>query len=447
MKTIICTTGTSIAGRNLSWTAETTAEGFRRDIRERVESKRQNSGKDPFLDVISAEIKSLRAIGAEPGDDVFLLHTPTQDGEICADIIAELLLSEMDIKARLRRIEKLQVADAVAFRREGVDNLFSVLKELTAGHDYDDQKSVFLNVTAGYKAIVPYVTLFGLLRRFDVVYIFERSDALIRLPPLPVQYDFEHLERASEAIRLLREAGVMPAEDFFRAIPDLEHADRRWYECLLESDNGSVTLSAIAEHLLEVHDLERLNVHVHPNVSKFLERMKGSVVGEHLCAMLDKVAEPGWRAMARHAFNGTDLECYKSPHSARRLAGYTEGRNFYACVIYSDHDEYMRDLVKQRRNDYRNADFVRWINPVQTDLKIESETQRMDVLMDRLEKEISAREQAEAQWQEAETQADQLKSRVKTAEAESARLKASLDDARQPWWRRLFRKTKGSKNA
>ena len=96
---------------------------------------------------------------------------------------------------QLHEIPGLQVTDHDRFRREGIDNLFKILDDISKPRLDRGQHDVWLNVTGGFKSVVPYVTLFGLLYRLPVVYIFERSNTLITLPPAAINFDFERLAR------------------------------------------------------------------------------------------------------------------------------------------------------------------------------------------------------------------------------------------------------------
>lgn len=449
MRTIICTTGTSITGNKIRFDPEAKGEVYLRAIRERVEEERKKTGKG-FLDIVSAETKSLHALNATAQDAIILLHTDTDDGKICAEVVAEVITKEMSIIPQLKRIAGLQVKDDVAFRKRGIDQLFSVLKELTAGKEYGKDEEVILNITGGFKSVVPYVTLFGLLRRFDVAYIFEGSSKLIRMPPLPVQYDFERIGQAMEAIRRLRASGVMKKDDFFALIPDLDFHDRRWYECLLEDDGDSVTLSVIADHLLGIRDEERLTVMLHPHARDAIDRGSGSINREQFLFILERVSDALWRDSKRHIFKGTDLEVYKPGNTSQRLAGFTQGRVFYACELYGDHNEYERDLVRRQRAQYKVAEFTAWVAPSGIQIP-ETDEQVADLHQERLEKAEKESREGIKLWEDSQSELDSVRressARISeiTAALESAQLKItdlekSLADARQPWWKRLFRR-------
>jgi len=67
--------------------------------------------------------------------------------------------------------------------------------------------NVVLNPTGGFKALVPYMVLIGMIKEVPCRYIFEQSTTLLELPPLPVEFSrsrfeafkflFERIERES----------------------------------------------------------------------------------------------------------------------------------------------------------------------------------------------------------------------------------------------------------
>jgi hypothetical protein len=53
---------------------------------------------------------------------------------------------------------------------------------------------IILNVTGGYKALIPYITIIGQLRKLELKYIYEESNELITVGRLPINFDWELAE-------------------------------------------------------------------------------------------------------------------------------------------------------------------------------------------------------------------------------------------------------------
>ena len=248
MKTIICTTGTSIAGPGNRFTEAEGVAPYRQRIRDRL-SREKSENPNDFLSRISAETNSLARMKVEQGDDIVLLTTETQDGQICAEEIKTIIEETFSAKVSIKRIEGLQVHDVDQFKKSGVQNLFDALDKhcIPSGSD-KAKKDVILNMTGGFKAVATYLVLYGMLYQVDVVYLYEQSNQLLTLPPAPLQFDWERMQPAVRAFQKLNADHVMDKGAFFDLVPGAGHEDRRWYETLLEEDGqGSVTLSAFGQ--------------------------------------------------------------------------------------------------------------------------------------------------------------------------------------------------------
>jgi putative CRISPR-associated protein (TIGR02619 family) len=371
MQRIVCTTGTSIftnarqqLGQDAGMLSRST---LIRRYCESLKSECQNQ-KD-FLVRLCAETNSLSRLGLEPGDEVVLLHTETDDGRECAEALRDVVKDEFRVNTKILPVEGLQVADADRFRKIGIHNLFRILREACVDWWQEDQDhgKVILNATGGFKAVVPYLTLFGVLHRIDVVYIFERSDMLIRLPPLPIHFDYERLSQARSALQLLKREGVLKKEQFFQAIPGLSYHERPWFESLLEEDQaGDVTPSAFGMLILETWEKDTKQIFLSPEANESYQKSSGET-RKRLDHFLGLLQDPVWRNGRRHTFQNTDLDVYKLPHQAERIAGFVRGSCLYVCVIYCSHDKYERDLPRRSRNEFesRLKEFVPWIPPAE----------------------------------------------------------------------------------
>jgi putative CRISPR-associated protein (TIGR02619 family) len=278
MPTIICTSGISIAQGVEIFATLNNAREYQKHIERRISEIQNKSGDDQqmFLQKVSAETNSLLRLKVDREDRIYLLHSETTDGEICAELVKSLLEKNLNCKnVKLQKINGLQVQDAVRFRRHGIQNLFEQLRKIVDAAPSHERSEVILNVTGGYKSTIPYITLYGLLSRIKVVYLFEHSNTLIELPPAPVNFDYGRLAPAHDALLTLCKKGGMPKEEFFKRIPGLEFHEREWYEALLEEDGGLVTLSAFGFLLSAGRDQEQAHVWLSPSAREQYERSQG----------------------------------------------------------------------------------------------------------------------------------------------------------------------------
>ena len=252
-KTIICSVGIS-AARKVSgvrppeltnWVkqkpsaedaAETLFSTFR-EFRPEGESLKND---------LSAEIHSLVRIGITERDKIILLASSTEDGYCCAIAVKKYLEQYWKgVDVKVEKVKGLQVLDAELFRTTGVVEF--VRKIIREVNKYG-ASNIILNPTGGYKALVPYTVLLGMLKGVKCDYIFEQSTTLLELPPLPVEFkrsQFEAYRSLFETIE--RETAITQAE-WENSVP---YAERSWFESLVEFPNGQVTLSAVGFLFLE----------------------------------------------------------------------------------------------------------------------------------------------------------------------------------------------------
>ncbi len=166
------------------------------------EIQRRKSGKitkrNPE-DRLTAELASLYLFyeGAEqdndPKDEIILLASDTNEGLYCACFLAEYLLQKEPYKnnigeVHVKRIIGLDGGDSDTFGKDGIDNLISHTTELIK--ERQDERSLYLNVTGGYKGVLPYLVLLGLsFGELNTFYLFESSPNIVWLPRLPVAFD------------------------------------------------------------------------------------------------------------------------------------------------------------------------------------------------------------------------------------------------------------------
>jgi len=201
---------------------------------------------ESLRNILSAEIHSLVRIGVSTTDRVLFLASATPDGQACAYALKDYLERRYPgILANVQIVEGLQVHDAELFRREGVVNF--VRKCLQAVHDYGADQ-VILNPTGGYKALVPYTVLVGMLKRVPCRYIFEQSTQLLTLPPLPIAFDRGPFERYRGLIERIERESAIPAAEWER---NVRRDDRLLLEPLVERMGAEVTLSAVGLLLLD----------------------------------------------------------------------------------------------------------------------------------------------------------------------------------------------------
>jgi len=174
----------------------------------------------------SAESASLIKIAGELKEhvDVYLLATDTILSPICAEIIRKWFdiqkfnsehknleyFNSIHFEANPRYIiQGLQVKNKDDFERQGLTNLFNRFHEIAEnGYFWDN---CMINITGGYKALIPFISLIAQINSIPVFYTFqEKNDEkfdLLSIPGLPINLDFELFEKYWEIISLVSEEG------------------------------------------------------------------------------------------------------------------------------------------------------------------------------------------------------------------------------------------------
>ena len=246
-KTIVSSVGTSAAktvgkpSELLGW------------VKQQPEPSIENAAEEIFLtfrDILpegenlkkdlSAEIHSLVRIGLAQSDRIVLLASSTDDGYSCALAVKKYLEYHWkDITVEVKKIEGLQVLNAEIFRTTGV---VEFVRNLIDQVELYGANNVILNPTGGYKALVPYTVLLGMLKGVKCQYIFEQSTTLLELPPLPVEFKKSQFETYKNLFEKIERDSAITQKEWEKLVP---YEERNWFESLVEFQNGEVTLSAV----------------------------------------------------------------------------------------------------------------------------------------------------------------------------------------------------------
>lgn len=270
-KLIISTTGTSI-GTNVrrdifsNSIDEEGKKSIKDEIRGAVESKDINA--------ISAETKSLHKISIDSSTHIAFIQTDTIEGELCAQVLSEWCANQWSCQVSLFRVKGLQVKDARAFARVGIKEYLRICIELIEENRFSHD--VILNPTGGFKGIVPYTTLLGMLFSRPIYYIFEWSDALIQLPSIPISYDEGLMDKCAQRLKQIEDETSIESDAFWQGI---DFYEREKFLSLVEEENGEVTLSPVGMVLWERYK-EDFPVHLHRSEVK-PERKKISLRKDH----------------------------------------------------------------------------------------------------------------------------------------------------------------------
>jgi putative CRISPR-associated protein (TIGR02619 family) len=410
-RTIVCTVGTSIANgcnsiqsyyqRTSNWEEDIS------DLKSEIESKLAPMlTSNDMVARVCAEIHSLHRLECGQPDEVILLTSDTAEGKACGTVVSsavQQIFGTSDV--RLIRVPDLQARDGERLKKRGIPNLINLVTPILQDPQRRYSGGVILNPTGGFKGVVPFMTVLGMLYGAKVVYMFEYSNQLVTLPPLPVTLDLEIFERARPALRWAKEQAVFAPATFFGFISGYDAEEESLFTGFLEVENGSeATLSPLAMVLLNEETACADHLMISQSVRSFFESMQPE---EHdrMRSLAWRLASPLFRRMTRKSFHGTDLEVYGRSRFAARFAGFTQNGIFHLCLAQwvSSHDDYERVFASRNRGDFQaKNEFVRMDAPVEVDLPsdvsadtetwLELRRQRDDLLKEcsRLQSEIQS---------------------------------------------------------
>ena len=249
MTTFICTAGTSIVtgtGLDLKHFAKRNLSEWER-LDEDIEIAKQfamdavRKKSDPDFPRVAAELNSLIKMGLSLEDRVVLIATETIEGKLCAELVARVLREKkLCAKVDVKVIVGLQAQDGRRFQQEGLKNLIGFISQFEHG-------DVVFNPTGGFKSVVPYITLAGMLFNKPVKYIHEFSDDLTVLANIPITFDEELIFSIEDKLRTIDSDSYIERNEWQRGI---KYADSR-HDSLVEEVEGKITMSGVGLLLWE----------------------------------------------------------------------------------------------------------------------------------------------------------------------------------------------------
>ena len=172
-----------------------------------------------------AEIASLIKIQAELKEaiEVHLICTETILSRLCAKCIQDWFEGKENFEIKDPSvINGLQVKNRQRFEREGLSKLINKLETIAQnGYYWED---CVLNITGGYKAVIPFLTIMGQVNEIPIYYIFEETEQesyeLIQIPNVPIDFKQEIFETHWKGFKLLDKDELVENEKLSSAFLD-----------------------------------------------------------------------------------------------------------------------------------------------------------------------------------------------------------------------------------
>lgn len=174
----------------------------------------------------SAEITSIRKIidDLKENIEVHLITTDTVSSVIAAGIIAGFLPEIIPgIKVHYQQeiykggekagsvCADLQVTDRDKFARDGLRRLVDKVDWLVASLG---KENLAINITGGYKAVIPYLTIIAQIYNLPIYYVFEDTDSLLKIPHIPIDVDWNIFNKYTDEFNILDKEGIVNSNQF-----------------------------------------------------------------------------------------------------------------------------------------------------------------------------------------------------------------------------------------
>lgn len=363
-KCVICTIGTSIAnGCELQREYFKPGYAWEEDTKEfELQISKRIAGFKRDVHRVSAEINSLERIGLTPSSKVILLATDNAASKACANELKKFIAQYFGLANKnidIKRIKGLQVHDVKTLKEQGFRELVATVLSYLTDDDLNYQYKVILNPTGGYKGVMPFLTVLGMLYGKSSVYIFEHAEQLISLPPLPFSFDIEIYNRVVPALKRIDEKTAISEQEYYANIIDYTEQEKPLFSSFIESiDDNLVTISPLAEVLLSIE-----NRGASPIVSQnVLEELQDDNTQPALALkrLIKNSVNPLWRKQHSEKWHETDLIVIKQNATAERLAGFIKDNDFHVAYAFRTHELYERDLPKYDVKSAKKLNYKQW---------------------------------------------------------------------------------------
>lgn len=204
-----------------------------------------------------AELQTLYKIIKEEDSEefeVYLLATDTVLSVLAAELIKEYLKTQSTIHGKKVNcifnsdiessdttvIKGLQVDSADNFLNLGFNKLLEVINKLSL------EKNTILNISGGYKALIPFLTLFAQIQEIPIKYNYEESDTLISVGSLPFHFDWVVVEALKPFLK-----------NSFIEKGEIQKLGYHWYKNNIKFQNNKF-LTSDEEAKMEIRSIPRI---------------------------------------------------------------------------------------------------------------------------------------------------------------------------------------------
>lgn len=161
----------------------------------------------------SAEIKSLIKLSNNYNQaplDIYFIATDT----ILSKLAAEIIESTLKIQYQNWVFKPIKVIDGLNVYSNDLKSIHTGYQELIKYLNSVTFHGVIYNISGGYKAIIPIMTLIASLKKVNLCYIYEDSNKLIEIPPFPFEFDIKICNQFEDLLNNLEKNTFISIKDY-----------------------------------------------------------------------------------------------------------------------------------------------------------------------------------------------------------------------------------------
>ena len=295
-----------------------------------------------FSERTSAEIKSLINIAKNPKFqnhylEVIPIATDTILAPMCAEVLKILIEKNLKIDVNYSEqyiIEDLQVGDYKRYKK-GLINLLNKLNGFS-------NEELILNITGGFKGVIPYMTIYGQVNSIPLFYIFEFTSALIEIPQVPLTIDYNIFEKEWETFYKIDSEGIVAKDT-------LNYQFLKEYENLLDIEDDLVSLNPLGKILWDRYRKENFIFYTTDEVWQEIKKLKNI---QNILKIKFSSTYTNKTEQKNNHF------VYDDGNNPNRIFYFEEDKKFYIYKVFENHDRYEEYLNKNSFSNNIKQQFI-----------------------------------------------------------------------------------------
>lgn len=213
------------------------------ELKERAEKELYSDNTDKIRKA-SAELNGIyslytRQIEQGQPDTHLLVTTDTAQGRVAAEVVESFLKSKGLTNISTHAQSGLSTASSDIFV-EGMAKLFPSMQE-TIKTWQKSKYTICFNLVGGFKALQGYFNTIGMFYADEIIYVFEGSNQLIKIPKLPVKVDVSKIKPYEVQLAMMDVGQISTSWEEAKEVP------QEW----ILVDGQEMTLSAWGQLLWE----------------------------------------------------------------------------------------------------------------------------------------------------------------------------------------------------